>query len=162
MIPAAIDENAARETFEKFLFDMDERIEGLRAAAAARDFDLDLSLESLSALEAFVQETLSLTPPPIDQESLIVAAGRYLGEVVRERFGGKWDLPLSDRKNINFNQPVVVGHAPDGVEMAPLSVMRAFVKKKQPGLLARAVAGQVSPKNLDLSELIQKEKDGNR
>ena len=83
------DEHAARETFERFLFEMDDRIEGLQAAAAARNLTLDLSLESLSELESFIEDTMSRTPTTNHKESLLITAGRYLGEVVRERHGGR-------------------------------------------------------------------------
>ena len=101
---------------------------------------------------------MSRTPTTNHKESLLITAGRYLGEVVRERFGGQWELPLSDPSNVNYNQPVVMRHGAEGLEFAPVSVIRGFVKKRQRGLLARAVASQVSPAKLDLAELVWKEK----
>ena len=129
MNPNSFDEAAALETFEQFLFEMDQRVEALQEAAVARGFTLDMTVGSLNDLEAFLEEVSRATPPAIDMESLNVLGGRYLGEVVCAQYGGKWELPLSDRSSVNFNQPVIVGHSDAGAEFAPISVAGAFLKK---------------------------------
>jgi hypothetical protein len=87
---------------------------------------------------------------------LIVYFGRYLGEIVRTNYGGKWHLSLDDPKNVNFNTPVIIGHTPiEGLEFSPIRTMRAFALKRQPGMLSRAINADINPRPIDLSDLIE-------
>lgn len=150
-----VDKKQAQEVFEDFLMRMDDQLEALADEAAKRGIKLDKTLDDLERLE----KLFDLMVEGADKDtrsSLIVTFARYLGEVVRIRYGGRWALPLDDEKNINFNKPVIVGHAKiEGLEFSPLTTMRAYALKKKPGMLRRAVDADIDPKPLDLSGLIE-------
>jgi hypothetical protein len=151
----AISKEEALEDFDNFLMVMDDQLEALYEEATKRRFALDLSLDDLERLE----KLFDLMADGVDNDtraSLIVSFGRHLGEVVRENYGGRWAVPLDDEKNINFNKPVIIGHTKiEGLEFAPLTVIRAYSLRKKPGTLRRAVEADVNPQMLDLSELIE-------
>ncbi len=134
---------------------MDDQLEALQEEARRRHLILDFSLDDLERLE----KLFDLMNDGVNNDtrsSLIVSFGRHLGEVVRENYGGRWVVPLDDEKNINFNKPVIIGHTKiEGLEFAPLTVMRAYSLRKKPGTLRRAVEADVNPQTLDLSELIE-------
>lgn len=150
-----ISREQALDDFDNFLMVMDDQLEALQEEATRRRLILDFSLDDLERLE----KLFDLMTDGVDNDtrsSLIVSFGRHLGEVVRENYGGRWVVPLDDEKNINFNKPVIIGHTKiEGLEFAPLTVMRAYSLRKKPGTLRRAVEADVNPQTLDLSELIE-------
>ena len=86
--------------------------------------------------------------------SLIISFARHLGELVRTNCNGKWYLPLDNEENVNFNNPVIIGHSPiKNLEFAPISVMRAFALRRKPGTLKKAVDAQIHIKPIGLSDL---------
>ena len=137
-----IDRHDAQAQFDRFVFQMDDRIEALQTFAAA--FDLDLGIDSLERLEAFFSAHRDAPPDGLDETDLIVLCGRYLGEVVRTNFGGAWTLPLDDPHDVYFNQPVIAGHVAGDHVFAPLAVMRGFARRRRAGMLRVAVAAQTA------------------
>ncbi|CAB5279037.1 hypothetical protein IST455A_00141 [Burkholderia multivorans] len=149
----AFDRKSAEEEFDNFLMNMDDQLDWLSRKAEEHGIELDVGLDDLSKLEKLF-DLLSDGKDKDYVSRLVVTFARFLGEIVRENYGGKWTLPLDDEKNINFNTPVIVGHVPiDGLEFAPLSVMRAYALRRKQGTLRRAVDAQVNPKPVDLSGL---------
>lgn len=145
-----------REKFDRFIFIMEDQLEALEEKAESYGIHLTRELDSLEKLEHFFDEmTINLSKE--EKNELSVTFGRYLGEIVRETFGGKWHLPLENPKNINFNTPVIVGHTKiDGLEFPALSVMHAYSLRKKPGLLRKAVMSQIEPKAVDIDHLEEK------
>jgi hypothetical protein len=83
---------------------------------------------------------------------MIVIFGRYLGEFIRLNYDGKWTLPLKDKKNVNFNTPVITGHSPiEGLEFAPIRVICAYALRRYKGTIRRAIDNHIHPQILDLS-----------
>lgn len=153
----AFDRKSAEEEFDNFLMNMDDQLDWLSAKAKAHGIELNVQPDDLSKLEKLF-DLLSDGKDKDYVSRLVVTFSRFLGEIVREGYGGKWVLPLDDEKNINFNTPVIVGHTPiDGLEFAPLSVMRAYALRRKQGTLQRAVDAQVNPKPVDLSGLAEEE-----
>ncbi|UQO99530.1 hypothetical protein L0Z36_11520 [Burkholderia multivorans] len=149
----AFDRKSAEEEFDNFLMNMDDQLDWLSRKAEEHGIELDVGLDDLSKLETLF-DLLSDGKDKDYVSRLVVTFARFLGEIVRENYGGKWTLPLDDEKNINFNTPVIVGHVPiEGLEFAPLSVMRAYALRRKQGTLRRAVDAQVNPKPVDLSGL---------
>lgn len=150
-----IDKAAAEEDFDNFLMVMYDQLDAFQDLASSKGIHLDFSLDDLDRLETlFLLLTEHADKDAIS--SLIVTFARHLGEVVRINYGGKWVLPLEDERNINFNTPVIIGHSPiEGLEFAPLSVMRGFALRKQSGALKRAVNAQIDIKPLDLDDLLE-------
>jgi len=147
----------AQEIFEQFLIIMDDQIEWLVAQAQVRGIDLDGSLENLDRLEV-LYTTMAATLPVDEQDALRVVFARYLGDVVRQRHGGKWILLLDDPKDISFNMPVVVGHSScPWLEFNPIHAMRAYSLRPRPGMIRSIVAHSVDPQVLDLSDLMEED-----
>jgi len=149
------DKKKALEDFDDFLMIMDEQLDTLENDAEARGIKLDFSLSSLAKLEELFLKMANGADKDI-RDRLIVYFSRYLGEIVRTNYGGKWQLSLDDQKNVNFNTPVIVGHTPiQGLEFSPIGIMRAFALKRRPGMLWTAIDADINPSPLDLSGLTE-------
>jgi hypothetical protein len=123
------------ETFEHFLFEMDDVLEAFLSEASAAGFHLDCSLDSVDALEKYVVSQ----PDGGKNSRLQNRAARYLGEVFRKSVGGKWELCLKDPKYIYFKLPVLTGYSDKPIEFCPIEVLGNFIVKREPGLLRRAI-----------------------
>lgn len=127
-------------------------------AAQRRGYRLDAihSLDSLEELERYATETGVNFVDTSDAAVLEqVNAWYYLGEVVRQNFGGEWEFSMNDENTANWGAYVVVGHCPvPGIEFEPLGLFRAFVRRGYPaGMFRRAVMADVKPQRIDLSDL---------
>ena len=152
-----IDTQVAEEKFDNFLMIMDDQLEALRDKASQNGIQLDLSPNDFAKLEK-LYDLLSAKLNKEEQTSLVVSFARHLGEVVRISYGGKWYLPLDDEKNVNFNTPVIVGHTKiEGLEFAPLSIMRAYALRRKKGTLERALSADIDPQPVNLSKFIVEE-----
>jgi hypothetical protein len=146
-----IDREAAEAKFDDFLMLMDDQLDWLSNEAKKQGFRLDNRLDDLKKLENLF-DLMSYGKDKDHISKLVVTFSRYLGELVRVNYGGKWTLPLDDEKNVNFNTPVIIEHTSiNGLEFAPISVMRSYALRRKPGTLQRAVNAQVNPKPIDLS-----------
>jgi hypothetical protein len=153
-----VNRDEARQRFDDFLLVMDEQLHALEQDAARVGLPLALGTDTPEQLEAVfdaLAQGLSREKDPATWGSLLVYVGRYLGEWVRQTVGGRWELPLDDVRNVNFNTPVIVGHSPvQGLDLAPISLVRAYGLRRQRGTLRRGVMAQVCPElPLDRSDL---------
>lgn len=127
---APVNQDEALQRFDHFLMLMDEQLQALEADAARLGLPLTCGPETPEQLEALfdaLAQDLSREADPEAWGSLLVYIGRYPGEWVRQRFGGRWVLPLDDVRNVNFNSSVIVGHSPVcGLDLAPISLVRAY------------------------------------
>ena len=76
---------------------MDDQLEWLSQEAIALGVDLDGSIDDASRLELLFDKMADGK----DKEyvrGLSIAFARWLGEIVRNEFGAKWILPLSDER----------------------------------------------------------------
>ena len=142
-----------KEKFDEFLMIMDDQLEALEKDAIRHGIRIDRNMESLELLEQlFSKMKTEISKDDIGR--LIVYFARYLGEIVIKTFGGHWYLPLEDKKNVNYNIPVIIGHSPvRDLDFAPISVVRGFSIKKNVGSFRIAIDAQISPNPLDLSNL---------
>lgn len=150
-----INRNEAEEKFDEFLMVMDDQLDYLQGEAEKHGITLDLSGKDIENLEKLFDAMSS----GIDSETragLVVVFARHLGEVFRINHGGEWRLPLDDEKNVNYNTPVIAGFGTiEGLEFAPISVVRAYSLRKKPGTMKRAVDAVANPQPLDLSGLVE-------
>lgn len=137
-----------QEKFEQFLFEMDDVLESFVDQAGAAGYLLDYSLESLDRLEQFY---LSRQMDEAQREDFIQKAARYLGETVRQVYGGKWQLEIDNPKHLYYGLPVLTGHAPSKVKLCPQQTFRIFTKGKPAGFLRQVVASQVNPMPLQIT-----------
>jgi len=152
-----LDLDEAREAFDQFLMLMDGQIEWLVTQARIHGIELDGSPESLDRLER-LHDLMAVALSEDERDSLRVVLARYLGETVRLLHGGRWDLPLDDPRDVNFNRPVIVGHSRYPLcEFSPIHAIRAYSLRRSPGLIRRIVSSSVSPQILDLSDLAEEE-----
>ena len=146
-----IDQVQAAEVFDDFLIATDDQIEWLIEEAKKYKIALTNSPNTPELLEKsfdLISEELNEE----DIEKLIVIFGRYLGEFIRLNYDGKWTLPLKDKKNVNFNTPVITGHSPiEGLEFAPIRVICAYALRRYKGTIRRAIDNHIHPQILDLS-----------
>lgn len=151
----SFNKEAAENTFERFLIIMDDQIEFLKDEAEKNNIELDDSLSDLEKLEDLF-DIMSQNLSGDGKSSLLVFFARHLGEVVRLNYGGKWFIQLEDKKNINFNEPVIIGHSPiEGLDFAPISVMRSYALRRKKGTLRCAVDADINPKAIDIDSLIE-------
>ena len=118
------------------------------------------SLDSLEELERYAAETKINFEDTSDGAVLEqVNAWYYLGEIVRQNFGGDWEFSMNKENTANWGSYVIVGHCPvDGVEFEPLGLFRAFTRRGYPsGMFRRAVMADVKPQRIDLSDLPNEE-----
>lgn len=147
-----IDTDEAEAVFDDFLIAMDDQVEWLAEEAEKHNIKLTYSPNTPELLETLFN-LLSAGMDEDDTASLIVIFGRYLGEFVRLNYGGQWTLPLDDQKNVNFNTPIITGHSRvEGLEFAPIRVMRAYSLRRNDGTIRRAIENHINPQILDLSQ----------
>ncbi|MDH4557418.1 hypothetical protein E8F11_19930 [Pseudomonas sp. BN417] len=157
-----MDKTEAIETFDEFLMLMDGQIDWLTDEAKKNNITLDNKPDTPEKLEKLF-DAMSKGLSEEDKTSLIIIFGRYLGEFVRLSHGGKWVLPLDDEKSVNFNIPVITGHSKiDGLEFAPIRLMRAYALRDGEGTLRRAIENHINPQALDPSKEIAQEDSSNK
>jgi hypothetical protein len=157
---SAVNRDEALQRFDSFLMLMGEQLRALEGDAARLGLPLAPGPDTPEQLEALFDALAYGLSREADTEawgSLLVYIARYLGEWVRQSFGGRWVLPLDDARNVNFNTPVIVGHSPvPGLDLAPLSLVRAYGLRRRRGTLRGGVLAQVRPDPpLDLSDLAE-------
>lgn len=133
------------EKFEDFLMEMDDVLDDFADHAQASGFELDTTVQSLDRLERYF---LSMEPRFLDQteiERFINRAGRYLGEVLRINYGGRWELCIDDPNHIYYGQPMITGYAKQNLEFAPIAAFRRFSRRKQPGMLRQIIDNHINP-----------------
>ncbi len=124
------------EKFEMFIFEMDDVLEPFIEEAESKGKLLDYSLESLHALEAYLNEV----DEPAEVASLLKnRASRYLGEVFRKNVGGRWEL-CADPDKLFFKLPVLVDYAQMPLEFCPIEIVANYLGSRKAGLLRGAVA----------------------
>ena len=129
----------AQDKFQAFLFEMDDVLEDFVSEAREEGCNLDFSVASSQTLERYLADRLrdELTE---ESKGLLVSRGaRYLGEVLRKKMGGKWELCLGSPDYAYFGLPVIVGHVDVDVEFCPIQVVTNFVATGRAGLLHRAI-----------------------
>lgn len=151
-----IDTTKAKEDFDNFLFTMDDQLEAIEAEARDRGINIELTVDSLENLESLFF-ALAEKSNDDERESLIVSFARYVGEIVRTTYNGRWHLPLDDPKNINYNLPVIIGHTPiPELEFSPIFALRALWLRKKRGLLRQIIMADIKPPTLDIDSLEEK------
>ncbi|WBS04786.1 hypothetical protein OU994_11155 [Pseudoduganella sp. SL102] len=142
-----LDINRAKEAFDNFLFIMEDRLEAIEAEGEKHGISLEPTMDSLEKLELlFFKLSENITED--ERNSLIVSFARYVGEIVRITYNGKWHLSLADPKNIYYNYPVLIGHTPiDGLAFSPIHTMRVVWLRKKQGLLRRIIMADIKPRD---------------
>ena len=143
------------EFFDQFLMIMDDQLEYLADQAASLGIKLDFSLDDCDKVEQLFDK-MSLGKNKDEVKDLIILFARHVGEIVRNNYGGNWTLSLDEVRNVNFNSPVIIGHtAVEGLEFAPISLMRAYSLRPRKGMIRTAIDAQINHNIIDLSDLIE-------
>jgi hypothetical protein len=146
----SFDKDEAFAWFEHFMSIMEEQLNWLISMAESHGYVFAYSPKEFEDIECLFDEMKDrISDNEINRLSVVF--GRYLGEIVRRNYGGEW-LMVTDKNDGYFNQPVIVGHTRiDGIEFAPIFLMRAYAKKRERGMLRIAVDADINPVPLDLS-----------
>ncbi|WP_122888065.1 hypothetical protein [Burkholderia pseudomallei] len=127
--------------FQVWLMDMSDAIERFRdSIAVGVAIRLDFSPESLSVIEEFAL----VSYPTIDdikkqvEARVVDGMARYVGEVFRKHFGGKWIIDFADRRNAFYGLPQLAGMAGQRTQTCPLTLVTASVDRRT-GKFIRAV-----------------------
>jgi hypothetical protein len=119
---------------------MDDVLDDFRAAHP--DLELDGTDASLARLERWLLDRCpnaeALTAP--SEERILDGVARYLGEMMRERVGGMWDVVLDDPKFIYGRLPIL--HVPnrENVPFCPHYTVRLALKRRTGELFTSVVA----------------------
>jgi hypothetical protein len=135
------------DTFERYLFEMDDVLSAFIGDARKDGVDLDYSIGSLDRLETLILGKSKSGPDAV--ELLKSRSARYLGEVFRKLSGGQWQLFLEDPKYLYFKLPVVTGYAAVPMEFCPIEVIANLLHSAKLGTLRSAVASHLEHKRRD-------------
>lgn len=121
------------DQFQVWLMDMSDAIERFRASIPADvAIRLDLSPESLSVIEEFAL----VSYPTVDDikrrgdARIVDGMARYVGEVFRKHFGGKWIIDFTDSKNAFYGLPQLAGMLGQRTQTCPLTLVTASVDRR--------------------------------
>jgi hypothetical protein len=114
-----------QEQFERWVFDIDDKLESFRESVLALRERLDGSVASLDAVGEWLVNTYK-TPEAVDAlHRAITVDGfvRYIGEVHRKSLGGHWDMAF-DGLPEEQPGPYLVGFDGAGTKLAPYALMK--------------------------------------
>lgn len=121
------------DQFQAWLMEMDDAISAFRRTLPKAISDkLDFSAGSLGVLEKLILDTypdVAAAKAPAESRRLDGMA-RYLGEVFRKHFGGKWKIDHSDRKNAFYGVPQLAGMKSQNVQFCPLALVTASTQRR--------------------------------
>lgn len=121
------------DLFQYWLIDMDDAIERFRDSLPANIAEqLDFTPDSLNVIEAYILERYAAFDD-IKKPSEAYAAdamARYVGEVFRKNFGGKWIIDYADKKNVFFGLPQLRGMAGQRAQMCPRALVTASTGRR--------------------------------
>lgn len=145
------------ERLQLFNFSKADEQEAFIENAAQEGYVLDYSMNSLPELERYVR-TKKMVVDAISDEAVgqRMDCWTYLGEVVRQNFGGRWQVSFNEENTLNRGLFVVEGHAKTpGVEFVPNRLLQAFIQRGRGGEWRRAIEAQVNPRPVDFSDLME-------
>ena len=108
---------------------IDRFCQSLPQSVSAR---LDFLPESLNVLEGFALEKYGSVDQIKQQSEAKVVDGmaRYVGQVFRKHFGGKWMIDYSDPKNAFYGLPQLSGMAGQRTQACPLTLVTSSVDRR--------------------------------
>ena len=113
--------------------EMDDAISEFRRASPKSLADqLDFTPDSLNVIEAHVLKTyanVAEAKAPTEAKR-VDAMARYVGEVFRRHFGGKWKIDYSDKKNAFYGLPQLSGMKGQDVQFCPLTLVTASTHRR--------------------------------
>ena len=110
----------------------------------------DHSVASLGELERYLRDKkINFT----DQSDIWLARRAhcwyYLGEVVRQTYGGFWRFSMNEENTANWGCYVIEGHTSiEGVEFEPLGLVKGFIEDGCPSpYFLDAILAQIDPES---------------
>lgn len=132
-----------QEKFDYFMFEMSDVLEALKSdvAAARRPelLPLDDSWEALDRLESYYALVLDgEIAGDLDPDILATRIGRFVGETLRKRVGGKWSFCRKSR-DINYGKPCLtaIPGLPKSYCFLPLVVVAGYRRGRRLGWLRK-------------------------
>ena len=122
-----------KERFEVWVSVMDDALNEFKELLPGElAVKLDGSPESLQALEAWILQNYAdyHAVKAERNTTLIDGVARYLGEVLRKRVGGIWDIRFGKPKDINNGIPLIVGYRGQQTPLAPHRLITACADRR--------------------------------
>jgi hypothetical protein len=116
----------------------------------AYQLTIDHSIESLKELERYLRDKRVNFYDQTDNSLARRAhCWYYLGEVVRQTYGGFWRFSMNQENTAHWGCYVIEGHTPvEGVEFEPLGLVKGFTEDGYPSpYFLDAILAQVDPEN---------------
>lgn len=138
-----LDPNQLREKFELFVFELSDSLMALNTHVKSFErpdlLPLDYSTESLNRLEEAYKLVLNEDILVVDKDIFTTRVGRYLGETLRRKVGGHWNM-CSDPNNVCYGLPWItnIPKLPD-FGWCPSSVVFNYRAHRRHGLLHKAI-----------------------
>jgi len=113
--------------------DMSDAIDRFRDSLPADlSARLDLSPDSLSAIEAYALETYPSAShaKPLTEARALDGMARYVGQVFRAHLGGKWKIDFSDPRNAFHGLPQLVGMSGQRAQICPLTLVTSSLDRR--------------------------------
>lgn len=121
------------DQFQIWLMDMSDAIERFRLSLPEDvGMRLDFSPDSLGVIEGVVlNKYQSMDEIKKNSEAKTVdGMARYVGQVFRKAFGGKWIIDYSDKKKLFYGLPQLSGLIGQRTQMCPLTLVTASVDRR--------------------------------
>ena len=141
---------AENDKLQGFLMTMMEEETDFIERAQEQGYRLDdlHSLDSLEELERYVREQkVTFTDSSDEALDQRTNCWFYLGELVRQNFGGFWRFSMNQDNTMNWGAYVIEGHSPvEGVELNPLKLLKGFILRGcRAEALRKAIMADVKP-----------------
>ena len=107
-------------------------------------YNLDLSVESLNELEEMI-----LKMNVDENHALFDDIASYIGQVVVENYGGKWECCLDKNNSLYYGFPVIAGFNNYDVLLSPYSVLKIFIHRKKSGQIFHSIDICINPPAFD-------------
>lgn len=121
------------DQFQFWLMDMSDAIDRfLQSVPTQVATRLDYSPESLNVIEEYILDRY----PTIDdikkqsEAKTVDGIARYVGQVFRKHFGGKWIIDFSDKKNAFYGLPQLSGMQEQRTASCPLTLVTASTDRR--------------------------------
>lgn len=129
------------DQFQVWLMNMNDAIDSFRQSipteVAAR---LDFSADSLSSIEGLALSNYNTIDDikQLSEAKSVDGMARYVGQVFRKYFGGKWTIDFTDKNNAFYGLPQLVEMDGQRTQICPLTLITASVDRRT-GIFIRTI-----------------------
>jgi hypothetical protein len=118
--------------------DMDNALGSFQSVVAGNiNYDLDYSPESLLLLEDWLLNKYENVDTALmgSEAKVVDGAARYVGEIFRKSFGGRWVIELIDKKNAFYGLPQLSGMVGQKAQICPSTLVTSSIDRRSGSFL---------------------------